>query len=34
MGGSILGSEAIYNFFKKKNKKKFYFFDNLDSEKI
>ena len=26
MGGSILGAEAIYNFFTKKNKKKIYFF--------
>ena len=26
MGGSILGSEAIYFFLKKKNKKKFYIF--------
>lgn len=26
MGGSILGSEAIYDFFKKKNKKKNIFF--------
>ena len=25
MGGSILGAEAIYNFFKKKIKKKFIF---------
>ncbi len=34
MGGSILGSEAIYNFFKKKIKKKIYFFDDLDENKI
>ncbi len=34
MGGSILGSEAIYNFLKKKIKKNFYFFDNIDYEKI
>mgnify|MGYP001260113693 FL=1 len=34
MGGSILGSEAIYNFFKKKIKKKFYFFDDLNENKI
>jgi len=31
MGGSILGSEAIYNFFKDKIKKNLFFFDNLDS---
>ena len=34
MGGSILGSEAIYCFFKKKIKKKIYFFDDLDENKI
>ena len=34
MGGSILGSEAIYNFLEKKIKKKVYFFDNLDEKKI
>ena len=34
MGGSILGSEAIYNFLKKKIKKKVYFFNNLDEKKI
>ena len=34
MGGSILGSEAIYDFLKKKIKKKVYFFDNLDEDKI
>ena len=34
MGGSILGSEAINNFLEKKIKKKVYFFDNLDQEKI
>ena len=34
MGGSILGAEAIYNFFKKKVKKKFYFFNNIDENKI
>ena len=34
MGGSILGSEAIYNFLSKKIKKKVYFFNNLDFEKI
>jgi len=30
MGGSILGTKAIYNFFKDKVKKNFFFFDNLD----
>lgn len=34
MGGSILGTEAIYNFLEKKIKKKIYFFDNLDEENI
>jgi glucose-6-phosphate isomerase len=34
MGGSILGTEAIYNCFKKKIKKKVYFFDDINSEKI
>ena len=34
MGGSILGAEAIYNFLQKKIKKKIYFFDNLDEDKI
>ena len=34
MGGSILGAEAIYNFFKKNVKKDFYFLDNLDVCKI
>ncbi len=34
MGGSILGAEAIHNFFQHKIKKKFYFFNNLDEEKI
>ena len=29
MGGSTLGTEAIYNFLKKKIKKNFYFSDNL-----
>ena len=33
MGGSILGSEAIYCFLKK-IKKKIYFFDDLDENKI
>ena len=31
MGGSILGTEAIYNFLKKKIKKKFTFVNNLNS---
>ena len=30
MGGSILGTEAIYNFLEKKIKKKVYFFNDLD----
>ncbi len=34
MGGSILGSEAIYNFLKNKIKKKFYFFNDIDEKKI
>ena len=34
MGGSILGSEAIYDFLKKKIKKKVYFFNNLDEDQI
>tara|TARA_E500000178_G_scaffold241098_1_gene237528 strand:+ start:1902 stop:3119 length:1218 start_codon:yes stop_codon:yes gene_type:complete len=34
MGGSILGIQAVYNFFKKKIKKKVYFFDDIDQEKI
>ncbi|MDA9663753.1 glucose-6-phosphate isomerase [Candidatus Pelagibacter sp.] len=34
MGGSILGTEAIYNFFKKKIKKNFYFNNNLQSNII
>ncbi len=34
MGGSILGSESIFNFFKKKIKKKIYFFNDLDEEKV
>ena len=34
MGGSILGSEAIYSFLKQKIKKDFYFFDNLDEDKL
>ena len=31
MGGSILGTKAVYSFFKKKIKKEVFFFDNLDS---
>ena len=31
MGGSILGTKAIYSFFRHKIKKKIFFFDNLDS---
>lgn len=34
MGGSILGAESIYNFLQKKIKKKLYFFDDLDPNKI
>ena len=34
MGGSILGTKAIYYFLKDNIKKKFYFFDNLDENKI
>lgn len=34
MGGSILGSEAIYDFLKGKIKKNFIFFDNIDKEKL
>ena len=34
MGGSILGAEAIHNFFEKKIKKKVYFFNNLDEHQI
>ena len=34
MGGSILGIEAIHSFLKIKIKKKIYFFDDLDSNKI
>ena len=34
MGGSILGAEAIYNFLKTKIKKKVYFFNDLDENKI
>ena len=31
IGGSILGAKAIYSLFKKKIKKNFFFFDNLDA---
>ena len=34
MGGSILGANAIYNFFLTKIKKKIYFLDDLDESKI
>ena len=34
MGGSILGSEAIYGFLKKKIKKKIFFFDDINEQKI
>ena len=34
MGGSALGAEALYSFFRDKIKKKFIFFDNLDQLKI
>ena len=34
MGGSILGSEAIHDFLKKKIKKKVYFFNNLNEDRI
>ena len=34
MGGSILGTEAIYSFLKHKIKKKVYFFDDLDEKEI
>ena len=34
MGGSILGAEAIDNFLENKIKKKIYFFNSLDAEKI
>ena len=33
MGGSILGSEAIYDFLNYKIKKKFHFFNNLQNYK-
>jgi len=34
MGGSILGAEAINNFFRKKINKNIYFFDDLNEAKI
>tara|TARA_X000000950_G_scaffold78923_1_gene99263 strand:- start:6138 stop:7337 length:1200 start_codon:yes stop_codon:yes gene_type:complete len=34
MGGSILGSEAIYNFFQSKIKKKIYFLNDLNEIKL
>ena len=34
MGGSILGAEAIYKFLREKVKKKFYFLNNIDVEKV
>ena len=34
MGGSILGTEAICNFLQRKIKKRIYFFDDLDENKI
>ena len=34
IGGSILGSQAIYNFLRDKIKKKFYFINNLEPFKI
>ena len=34
MGGSILGSEAIYGFLEKKIKKEFLFFNNIDENKL
>jgi glucose-6-phosphate isomerase len=34
MGGSILGAEAIHGFLKIKIKKKIYFFDDIDTNKI
>lgn len=34
MGGSILGAEAIHNYFQHKIKKKLYFFNDLDEDKI
>ncbi len=34
MGGSILGPESLYYFFKKKIKKNFYFLNNIDQQKL
>ena len=34
MGGSILGSQAIYDFLKNKIKKKVFFINNLDNKKL
>ena len=34
MGGSIMGSRSIYSFLKDKIKKKFYFIDNFENNKI
>ena len=34
MGGSILGTQAIYDFFKHRIKKNFNFFDNLQAKKF
>ena len=34
MGGSILGTEAIYSFLEEKIKKKVYFFNDLNAKKI
>ncbi len=34
MGGSILGANAIYDFFRSTIKKKVYFFDDLDEHKL
>tara|TARA_A100001011_G_scaffold391331_1_gene476579 strand:- start:7764 stop:8906 length:1143 start_codon:yes stop_codon:yes gene_type:complete len=34
MGGSILGTKAIYNFLRTKIKKSFLFYDNLDNDKL
>lgn len=34
MGGSILGSEAIYEFLEEKIKKKIFFFNNIDEKEI
>ncbi len=34
MGGSILGTEAIYNFLEEKIKKKVFFFNNINEKKL